>query len=128
MLHSVDPDGRLTRHVALAENPGMQASLYQQPTLGLVAFSVSFLSQWLGHGIYTAFLVVFGDCHDLASLLTGLGGMVRLYLLAAVETAPGWRCVPVRHSRGGGGLGTCGNAARQPAATTQGPWPPEPRG
>jgi hypothetical protein len=48
--------------------------LYRQPILGLVAFSVSFLSQWLGHSGYTLIYGFFGDYHYYASFGTGVAG------------------------------------------------------
>jgi hypothetical protein len=52
----------------------MEKALYKQPILGLVAFGVSFLAQWLGHSAYTLIHGIFGDYHYLASFMTGLGG------------------------------------------------------
>ncbi|MBM4195580.1 MAG: hypothetical protein FJ197_00580 [Gammaproteobacteria bacterium] len=52
----------------------MAAALYRQPVLGLVAFSVAFLSQWLGHSLWTFIREVFGTWHNGASFLVGLGG------------------------------------------------------
>lgn len=52
----------------------MATTRYSQPVLGLVAFSVSFLSQWLGHSAYTLIHGIFGDYHYYASFLTGVAG------------------------------------------------------
>jgi hypothetical protein len=52
----------------------MPGTRYAQPILGLVAFGVSFLSQWLGHSAFTLIHGVFGDYHYYASLLTGIAG------------------------------------------------------
>lgn len=52
----------------------MASALYRQPVLGFVVFGVSFLSQWLGHSMYTFVHVVFGEYHYYASFLAGLGG------------------------------------------------------
>lgn len=52
----------------------MTPALYKQPILGLVAFGVSFLSQWLGHSAYTLIHGVFGDYHYYASFFTGVAG------------------------------------------------------
>ena len=52
----------------------MATTLYKQPILGLVAFGVSFLSQWLGHSAYTFIHGAFGDYHYYASFFTGVTG------------------------------------------------------
>lgn len=52
----------------------MATTRYSQPILGLVAFGVSFLSQWLGHSAYTLIHGIFGDYHYYASFLTGVAG------------------------------------------------------
>jgi len=52
----------------------MATALYKQPILGLVAFGVSFLSQWLGHSTYTFIHGVFGEYHYYASFATGVVG------------------------------------------------------
>ncbi len=50
----------------------MATTRYSQPILGLVAFGVAFLSQWLGHSAYTLIHGFFGDYHYYASFLTGV--------------------------------------------------------
>lgn len=52
----------------------MAATLHKQPVLGLVAFGVAFLSQWLGHSLYALIHAAFGDYHYYASFATGVAG------------------------------------------------------
>ncbi len=52
----------------------MPVAVYKQPILGLVAFLVAFLSQWLGHSLYTFLKVTFGDFYYYASFLVGVSG------------------------------------------------------
>lgn len=52
----------------------MTQLIYRKPFPGLVAFSVAFLSQWLGHGAWAFIRGVFGDYHDIASLAVGTVG------------------------------------------------------
>jgi hypothetical protein len=52
----------------------MATTRYSQPILGLVAFGVSFLSQWLGHSAYTLIHGFFGEYHYYASFFTGVAG------------------------------------------------------
>jgi hypothetical protein len=54
----------------------MATALYKQPILGLVAFGVAFLSQWLGHSMWALLRQVFTGYHEEVSLLVGLGGAV----------------------------------------------------
>lgn len=69
----------------------MATALYRQPILGLVAFGVSFLSQWLGHSTYTFIHGVFGDYHYYASLATGAAGaLVIARSLKEQEVAATW--------------------------------------
>lgn len=52
----------------------MASALYKQPVIGLVAFGVAFLSQWLGHSLWALIREVFGEYHHYASFLIGAGG------------------------------------------------------
>jgi hypothetical protein len=54
----------------------MSSTLYKQPLLGLIAFVVACLSQWLGHSLYAIIHAAFGDYHYFASFLTGVGGAI----------------------------------------------------
>lgn len=69
----------------------MAATRYSQPILGLVAFGVSFLSQWLGHSGFTAIHRIFGEYHYYASLVTGVVGAVLIgRSLREAECAGTW--------------------------------------
>ena len=48
--------------------------LYRKPFPGLVAFTVAFLSQWLGHGAWAFIRGVFGEYQQVASLAVGAIG------------------------------------------------------
>jgi len=54
----------------------MSTKLYRQPLLGIIAFGVAALSQWLGHSLYALLQAAFGDYHYYAFFLTGVGGAV----------------------------------------------------
>lgn len=48
--------------------------IYRKPFPGLVAFTVAFLSQWLGHGAWAFIRGAFGDYQQAASLAVGAVG------------------------------------------------------
>jgi len=57
----------------------MTDRIYRKPYPGLVAFTVAFLSQWLGHSAWTFIRGVFGEYQELASLAVGAGGAVLIW-------------------------------------------------
>lgn len=69
----------------------MSNALYKQPVLGLVALSVAFLSQWLGHAAWAFMRGAFVGYHEAVSLLVGLGGAVLIARsIKAEEVAATW--------------------------------------
>lgn len=66
----------------------MSATYYKQPYLGIVAFVVACLSQWLGHSLYAIIHAVFGEFHYYASFLTGLGGAALIARGLKLEEIP----------------------------------------
>ncbi len=52
----------------------MTEVIYRKPFPGIVAFTIAFLSQWLGHGAWAFIRGVFGDYHEAASLGVGAVG------------------------------------------------------
>lgn len=57
----------------------MKQALYRKPWPGLVAFTIAFLSQWVGHAGYTIIKVVGGDAYYLLALGTGLAGAALIF-------------------------------------------------
>lgn len=66
----------------------MATTLYRQPILGLVAFGVAFLSQWIGHALWALLREVLTGYHQSASLLVGLGGAVLIARSLKAEEIP----------------------------------------
>lgn len=52
----------------------MTEAAYRKPFPGLVAFTIAFLSQWLGHGAWAFIRGVFGEYQEAASLVVGAVG------------------------------------------------------
>jgi hypothetical protein len=53
----------------------MAEALYKKPLPGLVAFTVAFVSQWLGHATWAFLRGMVGDQIELASFLVGAAGL-----------------------------------------------------
>ena len=53
----------------------MTEMIYRKPFPGLVAFTIAFLSQWLGHGAWAFIRGVFGEYQEVASLAIGAVGV-----------------------------------------------------
>lgn len=66
----------------------MATTLYKQPILGIVAFGVAFLSQWLGHALWAAIRAWFEGYHEVPSLLIGLGGAALVARSLKLEEIP----------------------------------------
>ena len=58
----------------------MSAALYKKPIPGLVAFTIAFLSQWLGHTAWAFTRGAFGEYHEIAELLIGAVGLLLIWL------------------------------------------------
>lgn len=52
----------------------MQAAIYKKPWPGIVAFTMAFLSQWLGHSAYMIIIQTFGEWHYWAAGVVGAIG------------------------------------------------------
>lgn len=57
----------------------MKEALYRKPWPGLVAVTIAFLSQWIGHAGYTIIKVVGGDAYYLLALATGAVGAAVIF-------------------------------------------------
>lgn len=69
----------------------MTEIIYRKPFPGLVAFTIAFLSQWLGHGAWAFIRGIFGEYHQAASLGVGAVGAVLIWAgLKRTEVPATW--------------------------------------
>ncbi len=69
----------------------MTEAAYRKPFPGLVAFTIAFLSQWLGHGAWAFIRGVFGEYQEAASLVVGAVGAALIWAgMKREEVAATW--------------------------------------
>ncbi len=57
----------------------MTSALYRKPIIGLVAFTIALLSQWLGHTAWKLNRQMFGDYHAYAEIAIGAAGFALVW-------------------------------------------------